>query len=332
MKVSVIIPTYNSKATIKRCVDSVLGQTGAHHVYLIQVIVVDDGSTDQTAEYLQNLYESNSNVIVYSKENGGVSSARNYGIEKATGDYIMFVDADDALAEGLLEALLPIKPEEDLVVGGIVLHQDSGIRNISFEGTYSVQDVIEGYGMEIPGLLLNGPCCKIYRKKLIEEYSIRFDPARSLGEDTLFVFQYLCRCATVRFVDYCGYIYYQLGSSSLMTKYRPEAFFEARDVYSNLIRIVAEVGGTKAVQNMQAAYSNVLLVYLRKTISNRRTISREMLSRILREYLNDAVVQKEAKLTKGKGAVRRMTDVLTYHKSEWLLRVFLTLHVSIRGV
>lgn len=329
MKISVIIPAYNCKATIKRCVDSILGQAGAYH---IEVIVVDDGSRDQTAEYLQNLYENNSNVLVYSKENGGVSSARNYGIERATGDYLMFVDADDALAEGLFEALLPIKPEEDLIVGGIELHQDSGIRNISFRGTYSVQNVVEGYGMEIPGLLLNGPCCKIYRKKLIEGYSIRFDPARSLGEDTLFVFQYLCRCTTVRFVDYCGYIYYQLGSASLMTKYRPEAFFEAQDVYSNLIRIVAEVGGTKAVQNMQSIYSHVLLVYLRKTISNRKIISREMLSLILCEYLNDAVVRNEAKLAKGKGAVQRTTDILTYYKLEWLLRAFLTLHVSIRGV
>lgn len=329
MKISVIIPAYNCKATIKRCVDSVLEQAGAYHT---EVIVIDDGSTDQTAEYVQSLYENNTNVLVFSKKNGGVSSARNYGIERATGNLIMFVDADDALKEGLFEALLPIKPGEDLIVGGIELHQDSGTSNISFRGIYPAQEVAEQYGTKIPGVLLNGPCCKMYQKELIERYSIRFDPERSLGEDTLFVFQYLCRCTTIRFVDYCGYIYYQLGAASLMTRFRPEAFFEARDVYSNLIRIAAKLGGANAKQNMETVYSRVLLVYLRKTIANRKKITKENLGLIVREYLDDDIIQKEAKSVDGKGVVHRVTDRLTRSKSAWLLERFLTLHVSIRGV
>lgn len=329
MKISVIIPAYNCETTIERCIDSVLQQKGA---YCTEIIVIDDGSTDQTARCVQKMVKSFSNVFLFSKENGGVSSARNDGMKKASGDYIMFVDSDDVLKPGLLDALMTKAIGADLIVGGIELHQDRGISEIAISGNYSSQGAMECYGREIPGLLLNGPWCKLYQKERIDRYSIQFDPMRSLGEDTLFVFQYLSKCTSISFVHYCGYVYYQLGIASLMTKFRPESYFEARSVYSNLVQIAAETAGDKAEKNLKSVYSRVLLGYLRKTVRNRKKVSKATFTKILHEYIQDEIVQENAKNEPKSGVVQKITDMLTAHKCTQLLRLFLVLHVSVRGV
>lgn len=95
-KISVIIPTYNYAEFISACIDSVINQTYQDH----EIIVVDDGSNDNTKEVIKKY---NDKILYFFKENGGPSSARNYGIEKATGDYVCFLDADDVFLPKKLE-------------------------------------------------------------------------------------------------------------------------------------------------------------------------------------------------------------------------------------
>ena len=92
--VSVIIPTYNSENTIEKCVLSVMNQSSE---YLSEIIVIDDGSTDTTEEKIRNLSNIDSRIYYHKKVNGGVSSARNLGIELAHGKYVMFIDSDDEI-------------------------------------------------------------------------------------------------------------------------------------------------------------------------------------------------------------------------------------------
>ena len=99
-KYSVIIPVYNSESTLNKCVDSVLGQTYSN----FELILVDDGSRDQSGQIIDEYAHKDNRVIAVHKENGGVSSARNKGIDIATGDYIAFIDSDDWIDSNYLES------------------------------------------------------------------------------------------------------------------------------------------------------------------------------------------------------------------------------------
>ena len=101
--ISFIIPSYNSAVTIKRAIDSILRQTTS---LKYEIIVVDDGSTDNTEEIMKD-YEKNEKVKYYKKENSGVADTRNYGVLKSSGDYIIFVDSDDYVSENLLKDIEP---------------------------------------------------------------------------------------------------------------------------------------------------------------------------------------------------------------------------------
>lgn len=106
--VSIVIPVYNTEKWLKKCVSSVLNQTYRN----LEIILVDDGSPDNSPEICDQLAEENQNVTVYHKENGGLSSARNYGIEKASGKYILFLDSDDWLDEHSVEDMVEIISKE----------------------------------------------------------------------------------------------------------------------------------------------------------------------------------------------------------------------------
>lgn len=105
MKVSVIVPVYNGEAYLAKCLDSILAQTYSD----MEIVVVDDGSTDGSGSMADNYAETDSRVRVLHCTNGGPSVARNRGIDVATGDYVCFVDADDVLHPSMLSTLCSIE-------------------------------------------------------------------------------------------------------------------------------------------------------------------------------------------------------------------------------
>ena len=107
--VSVIIPAYNIEDYIGRCLDSIISQTYKN----LEIIVVDDGSRDHTGEILDNYAKKDRRIKVIHKENGGVSSARNKGIEAAEGDYIGFIDGDDLIESEMYKTLVDLLEEEN---------------------------------------------------------------------------------------------------------------------------------------------------------------------------------------------------------------------------
>ena len=107
-KISVIVPVYNTGKYIKRCLDSIVNQTIESE---IEIIVINDGSTDDSDERIKEYIrkkDCKAKIKYYSKENEGIAKTRNFGIEKATGDYILFVDSDDYIKSELIEGVLPI--------------------------------------------------------------------------------------------------------------------------------------------------------------------------------------------------------------------------------
>ena len=327
--ITIIIPVYNGEKTIQRCLNSVLRQSSKK---IEEIIIVDDGSTDKTVEIIKALAEQDARIHCIQKKNSGVSSARNLGIHNAQSEYIMFIDSDDEIKKDLVENLYLAIDGCDMAIAGIELHQDAMVSSIGIQGKFSAKEIVNKYGNDIPGLLINGPWCKLYRKKIIAEQELLFDESLSLGEDTEFVFRYLKYCNNIRFIDYYGYIYYQLGNNSLMTKFRKDGYYNAKRVYGMLTRIVAEICESDVPQNYKRVYRNVLMVYIRKTIYNRKMVGCSYIKDIIKDYVNDEIIRSTIKDIDKANYMQKVINVLVDKKRIKSLYLLLKIHVMARGI
>ena len=156
--VSIIVPVYKSKDTLKRCVESLLAQT----VEDTEMILVDDGSPDGSGELCDKLAEEDSRIRVIHKENGGVSSARNVGIEAAKGDYLLFADSDDYVEQDMVEKLLSGIGNDDIAICGFHHHYQGRdiVRIPEVPGQSGEENFLALYGEGF----LNMPWNKLYKR------------------------------------------------------------------------------------------------------------------------------------------------------------------------
>jgi glycosyltransferase involved in cell wall biosynthesis len=212
-KVSIIVPVYEAETYLRNCIDSILAQT----YHDIEVILVDDGSRDTSGIICDEYAQQDARVIVIHKENGGVSSARNIGLNVAKGEYIGFVDSDDTIEMDIYELLLKslVGNNADMATCGYKCIYDIGTQEIKVENSiYQVKEfcklVLSDFRMY---RIMRGPCNRILRRDLLREdnlniYGLQFAEEISYGEDTLFVSDVLLKCNTITFVDACLYNYY----------------------------------------------------------------------------------------------------------------------------
>lgn len=184
VKVSVVIPIYNTENYLSGCVDSVLKQTYNN----IEVLLIDDGSKDNSLRIAKNYAAIDSRIRVFHKKNGGVSSARNLGIEKSTGEYIVFVDSDDEIEKQYVETLLSDVFSNRMIMCGIVNEYKNGKKTII--SSASLDKTNFRFYMYADNAV-GGFCCnKIYNKKIISSNNISFNCAIKNCEDMLFNAQY----------------------------------------------------------------------------------------------------------------------------------------------
>lgn len=233
-KVCIIIPVYNAEKYLGYCLNSVLSQTYTNW----NAILVDDGSTDASLEICRNYEAIDSRFRVFSKPNGGVSSARNFGLRYAQGDYLEFVDSDDCLAQDLLEkqVSLAIENNSQLVVVNtmIVDFNNPKGKHVTLNSSWLNQSPCvlgaEEFREKRMRLiwftaLLEGPCAKLYDLSLWKQRNISFPEDLSLGEDFVANMTYYSACNNAVFLNECGYYYNQYtDSGSLCEKYRPDLF------------------------------------------------------------------------------------------------------------
>lgn len=178
--VSVIIPAYNIEAYIGRCLDSVLSQTYEN----LEIIVVDDGSSDGTGKILDDYEKKDSRIKVIHKENGGVSSARNKGLDVAAGDYIGFVDGDDLIAPEMYETLVNLLEEEDADIAhcGYQMVFPDRVDYYYNTGKRKVQTTEEGLKDLLSGEMIEPALYnKLYKRRLFENN--RLDETLKINED-----------------------------------------------------------------------------------------------------------------------------------------------------
>ena len=199
--VSVIIPVYNAGKYLRECLDSVINQT--HKA--IQIIAVNDGSTDDSGKILDEYVENHKNIKVFHTENRGVCAARNMGLDNADGEWIMFVDADDYLALNAIEILYSdgIKYNADILSG---LLKEGIEENVFCENAQTcVWTGVDGIERALEdNCFTYSSCAKLYKKEFIKD--VRFIEGRKIHEDSYFVFCTLLKRPT--FVAKDVYIYH----------------------------------------------------------------------------------------------------------------------------
>ena len=238
MKVSVVMPCYQSGETVERSVRSVQAQTFADW----ELIAVDDGSTDDTLAQLNTLAAAEPRMRVIHQENGGVSAARNAGIGAAQGDWLFFLDADDQLTEDALSFLLGLTDDAlDVACGAYEMRfADEGgrcERHACADG--DLQTVLESL---IRGdSALNSMCARLYRASLIREAGIRAPLGVAVGEDVLFNLDVFAQARAWRMSDRVIYIY-EFGGDSAMTRARQDVYARSQDMLAGITAFIAAHG------------------------------------------------------------------------------------------
>lgn len=194
--ISIIIPVYNTEKYLPACLESVLSQSFSD----FEILLVDDGSTDESGRICEVYAQKDDRIRVFHKENGGVSSARNLGLDNASGEWIYFVDSDDQILPGGLQTMIDcISDDVDIILGGYKRFNESGdvVYEIDdrvvclMDKRESLSTLYARHGKYYDYLTYG--CIRLLRNRIIQKYKLRFDTEISNKEDTLFLVQYICR-------------------------------------------------------------------------------------------------------------------------------------------
>jgi glycosyltransferase involved in cell wall biosynthesis len=224
-KVSVVIPVYNVEKYLKQCLESVLNQTYKN----LQVVLINDGSRDESGKICENYAQKDERVKCIHKENGGISAARNDGLKEIDGDYVLFVDSDDYIDQDLVETLLKEIDGFDVVASLTKYFNSSGVIKGRGEAPLKIDcldndQAKKAYMQGVIRPYFYGPVAKLYKTEIIKKNNILFDTELKVGEDIVFNLGFLRCCASAKVVDYGGYnvrVNETSTTNSLARKYTP---------------------------------------------------------------------------------------------------------------
>ncbi len=245
--ISIIMPVYNAEKYLERSVGSVLKQTCSKW----DLICVDDGSTDGSLDLLRSFAQKNGNIKVFSVPNGGPSAARNYGLKRAEGDYVLFLDSDDFLKKNAIKKLLEINEEQDYDITVFSAKISSLKEQADWVWDASTVSNGEFFGDECVKCLFyeNGSTPfvwnKLFKKSVIDEIS--FDERLFLGEDQEFVFKAFQSAEKIRFADEPLYHYTFQRKASITDSSDGDFTFK-----SHLLLIESVLEGLKEFGNLEA--------------------------------------------------------------------------------
>lgn len=206
--VSIIVPVYNAEKTLKRCVNSIINQLYKDW----ELLLVDDGSTDDSSIICDEYAQQDGRIKVFHKQNGGVSSARNVGLDNAIGEWVTFIDSDDWIEKRMLN-ILNIVSNVDLICCYYVAEGWKEWVSEPYKDKIYKDNMMSEFLTEclLKSVFIWG---KFLKKELIEKYKMRFDTNLSLYEDTLFIYSYICYIKSVQtFSD--SFYHYDKNESSL---------------------------------------------------------------------------------------------------------------------
>lgn len=223
-KISVVVPAYNTGRWLPRCLDSLLNQTYEN----LEVIVVNDGSTDDTREILEDYARGKERVKVVHKENGGVTSARLRGVAEADGDWIGFMDGDDEIEPDMYFRLLENAQGADIShCGHQVLFPDGRVEYVHNSGMRKRQDHLTGLRDLLDGGMVESSLCtKLFRRELFEGLQQWMDPAIQNNEDLLMNYYLFAQAEKAVYEDFCPYHYILRAGSASYNQFHEHSLFD----------------------------------------------------------------------------------------------------------
>jgi len=270
-KISVIVPIYNKEFFLEKCIISILEQTEKD----IEIILVDDGSTDGSSKICEEFAKKDSRVLYKKKENGGVNSARNYGCRYASGEYIAFVDPDDYIEKDAYEKMLACSKNADIVIGGLV--NEIGRKKIfrvmpkKFEGLYENDDIRKKilpmflvYGKNIgDNLLLASMDIFLFKKKFLDEQKIFSDENITYSEDWLFSLEAIYKAKTFVVLHNIHY-HYLSNPLGLTENYNPKVITD----YIAVLRKLDNMGILSCIPAPYSANPTLILNFFQQAVKN----------------------------------------------------------------
>lgn len=299
--VSIVVPVYNAEKSVGMCIASILRQSFRD----FELILIHDGGRDGSLQICRNYAQIDNRVRVFDIPNGGVSNARNCGISHARGKYIQFVDSDDEIAPDMTQGLLDAMElyEKDLVMCSYMVLDLCTPEPYTYrvglpENETRVYD-LDTLMHQLPSLVLHtsmfeSPWNKLYKRELIDLYHISFDTGLSLGEDFLFVLDYLKHCNGVVMLSEPYYIYHQSACDTLTTNPRPETLdIMIRLEKSMLLQI--RTHGCPEKDEMDVLYMHFISRIwhgLKHCCGNTEAIGQKKNNQAVARMANDSLVRK----------------------------------------
>lgn len=236
--VSIIVPIYNTSLYISDLIKSVQEQKYKNY----ELILIDDGSIDNSKEICEKYLEKDKRISLFIKKNEGVSKARNFGLSKANGKYIYFVDSDDILNEDCILSFIKEAENYDLICSGyyeMFVNKIIEKKIINFRNEIKKEEILMGVlnNNNIRGFLWN----KFFKKDIIDKYDIKFQEDIKFLEDALFVCEYISHCNKICVIPQCLYYYRMRKSSSVYSSNKIEsvrkAYIKLEKYYKNINEI-----------------------------------------------------------------------------------------------
>lgn len=276
IKLTVIVPVYNVEKYLHRCIDSILNQTFKD----FELILVNDGSTDNSAQICEEYSQKDKRIKVIHKQNGGLSSARNVGLDIAEGEYIGFVDSDDYISHNMFNELYQKirKHNADLAICNFLYIKEDEL----FSNTYEKLDIVEEFeGLEIINQLYQSKGTqfvvawnKLYKKKLFNQ--LRYEDG-FLHEDEYIIHKILYRCEKVVYSPRSMYYYVQRNGSIMNTTNNKKSIDIVR-AFEDRVKFFRKINNLSLYQKAMDAYIvRTLIEYNRVTDSQ------------IKVYLSDSV-------------------------------------------
>lgn len=217
MKISVIVPLYNAESYLEKCILSVLNQTYSNW----ELILIDDGSNDKSGEIIDMATQRDHRIIALHQENKGAGSSRNKGIDIATGDYVVFLDADDFIDPDYFQLLIPLAKNNDIVFIDAMQLSVTGKRLCNeLMSIYEKWDKDRILRSQLTGKISWGAWRKAVRLSLIKENQIYFTE-HCIGEETLYSFQLLNATSKIGFIKNKP-VYYYINHDESLSKTKME--------------------------------------------------------------------------------------------------------------
>lgn len=287
--VSIIVPIYDADQTLHNCLNSIVQQTYRH----LEIILIDDGSTDDSLHICQQFAKHDQRIKIITQQNGGPSSARNRGIDCATGTYIQFVDADDVLDYSMTEQL--IRHNETIADLTICGYDVSGKKKYyevipHISGIFSLAQFAHHIGTLFVADLIQSPCNKLYKSAIIKQHKLTFPIDIHLGEDLSFNLDYLAECRTISLLKQSLYIYNEQDKS--LSKQIDPAYFERQHILIEKVKQLLIKYDAYSVENKRAlenVFSQVIINTFSQLLEQYNRNKLEIMDKIKQLFTNDAI-------------------------------------------